>query len=265
MNSKGAETHEMGKADQRLFKILTKSVRSGVSKRYEGTDVVLEFNNKCFRFRASLVAKTIAKGWAEEGSNTLRITRAGLDQFSRQDDSGKAISTSPGRQVQRNKPQYNDAESPLLRLYTRKFPNGRRYLDDSEFAAGERLRTDFEKGQLQPRITASLSTSVGGSGGSGLFGAADISDFALDARNRFQKAVVSIGPELSDIAIDICCFLKGFETVEREKQWPPRSAKLMLKTALAQLSRHYGFSSPENTTGNRITAWGDDNYRPNAM
>ena len=89
-----------------------------------------------------------------------------------------------------------------------------------------------------------------------------MTDFAIDNRAYVEKAVASLGPELSGIALDICCFLKGLELVERERRWPPRSAKLMLKTALSILARHYGFSQNYSRAAGKIEHWGGDGYRP---
>lgn len=66
-----------------------------------------------------------------------------------------------------------------------------------------------------------------------------------------------MGPELSGVALDVCCFMKGLELVERERQWPARSAKLMLKTALLALHRYY---TPPAREGTRH--WGEAGYRP---
>ena len=76
------------------------------------------------------------------------------------------------------------------------------------------------------------------------------------ARKRVHAAMDSAGPEFAGLLIDVCCFLKGLEDVERERQWPPRSAKLVLQLGLDCLARHYGLRSElrgrENTA---MRAW----------
>lgn len=153
-------------------------------------------------------------------------------------------------------------ESPLSRLFLRKTKSGKTYLTQEEFEAGERFRKDFERGQLQPRISASLSGCVGSSGSSHQQRSGDITDLAIDSRKKINSAIKQLGPELSGIALDVCCFLKGLETVERERFWPPRSAKLMLKTSLSVLARHYGISGHQNTRQGKTHFWGSADYRP---
>ncbi len=134
----------------------------------------------------------------------------------------------------------NDAESPLTRLRSRAASDGRKWVSDAGFAAGERLRRDFEFGNLRQSVSSNWNLA-GGSAKSSANGAkADLSDNALDARARLEKAIASLGPDLSGVVMDVCCFLKGLETVERDRRWPPRSAKLMLRTGLDLLACHYG-------------------------
>jgi hypothetical protein len=153
----------------------------------------------------------------------------------------------------------NLLESPLGAIARLKGRDGEAFLTVEAVEAGERLLADFTRGQLQPRITASweprLATSAKGQRG----GQAEIADSALAARARFAEAVEAMGPELAGVAIDVCCFSKGLELVERERQWPSRSAKLMLRTALLALARHYAPPPRKARHGHR---WGTDDYRP---
>lgn len=157
--------------------------------------------------------------------------------------------------------EINLAESPLGQLARRKAKDGSPFLSRLEFEAGERLRSDYTRGSLMPRLGANWEASVasGRRGGSG--GGAELAEAALAARQRVDRAVKAVGPELSGLLVDVCCFLKGLETVERERAWPVRSAKVLLKTALGMLARHY---YPPRNAGDREPAlhWGADDYRP---
>jgi hypothetical protein len=156
----------------------------------------------------------------------------------------------------------NLAESPLAQLARRKGKDGLPFLDEKEFGAGERLRADYTRGLIMPRLGANWEASVAsgrrsGSGG----GIAGLTDAALAARQRVENAVADVGPELSGVLIDVCCFLKGLEQVETERRWPVRSAKVVLKTALGALARHY---APPAPSGRRkpVLHWGAEDYRP---
>lgn len=157
----------------------------------------------------------------------------------------------------------NMAESPLALLYRLNKQTGKRFLSDEEFQAGERLRADFTRGNMLPSITANWEaiTTKRSRGERG--GVADLSDHALDCRARVDKALKAVGPELSGVLLDICCFLKGLELVERERTWPARSAKMLLKTALSILHRHYtSGKGPETDFTGTLFHWGDTDYRP---
>jgi hypothetical protein len=154
-------------------------------------------------------------------------------------------------------------DSPLSSVARLKDRDRKPYLPEDAIDAGERLASDFTRGQLQPRITASWEPrlSARSRGSSGIpAGQADIADSAIEARRRFGEAVEALGPDLSGVAVDVCCFAKGLELIERERQWPARSAKLMLRTALLALARHY--APPQERRPRRAHHWGDQDFRP---
>ncbi|MGH6763066.1 MAG: DUF6456 domain-containing protein [Phyllobacterium sp.] len=166
-----------------------------------------------------------------------------------------------GKAENRGRPRVNNLESPLSALYHRKTADGVSFLTDAEFKAGEQLRRDFTCANLMPRVTANWEAGVGGRGRSYGNGVAELTDMMLAARFRVEKAMAAVGPELAGVLLDVCCFLKGLEMVERERRWPVRSAKLLLKTALSVLDRHY--NPPAQDRFNRsIVHWGTQDYRP---
>lgn len=166
----------------------------------------------------------------------------------------ETLVTADGRQAVRR----NLQESPLFPLLRLKEKDGRAFLNAEAVSAGERLAADFDFAGLQPRMTARwqprLSTRVRGAPPP----AVELADNRLAARTRVARAVEAMGPELSGVALDVCCFGKGLETVERERQWPARSAKLMLRAALLSLARHYA-PPPARS---RPRHWGEEGFRP---
>lgn len=153
----------------------------------------------------------------------------------------------------------NMAESPLSALSRLKEKSGEAYLGEEALAAGDRFAADFERAGLQPRITASWEPRLAGRLRGQPSAAGDLTDSTLGARDRLNAAIEAVGPELSGVVLDVCCFMKGLETVERERQWPARSAKLMLRTGLMALARHY---APPARQSRREHRWGADDYRP---
>lgn len=157
----------------------------------------------------------------------------------------------------------NHDESPLSWLRRRRDRDGRPLVDAAEFAAGERLRADYTRGQLMPRITANWSAAVASRlrGGDG---ASEITEVALAARLRVERALTAVGPELGGLLVDFCCFLKGLEEIERERRWPARSAKVALRMALSALARHYGLAQEARgrERAPKIVHWGTEDYRP---
>jgi hypothetical protein len=134
----------------------------------------------------------------------------------------------------------DEAESPLAWLARRRGRDGRALIAPHQLQAGERLRADFTLAHLMPSVTSNLTNPVAsGRRGRGP-GLQHFTDTMLEARRRVHEAQDAVGPEFAGLLLDVCCFLKRLEDIERERVWPARSAKVVLQLGLDRLARHYG-------------------------
>jgi hypothetical protein len=127
----------------------------------------------------------------------------------------------------------NSTESPLGWLFARGFVTQR------QFDAGERLRSDWERAQLSPRITMAWDAApvARGRGGSG--DGADLTGAQIDAKRRFNEAVGRAGPGLADILWRVVCAGEGMRDAETALGWPARAGKLVLTFALDRIADYY--------------------------
>lgn len=211
---------------------------------------------RTMRVSAVIVEEFLARGWiAPRGTTpeTFALSETGAQWLARSgapDPFGTAqqelaevsIMTPDGaRSV-----TINEVESPIARLRIRG------QITPVQFEAGERLRQDFTLAGMMPRLCADLSAPISNSARGAK--TVPMTEKLIAARQRFRLAMASVGPGLSDLLFDVCCHLKGLETVEAANAWPMRSAGIVLRIALDRLAVHYGIAS-QSSSRSRIRAW----------
>ena len=127
----------------------------------------------------------------------------------------------------------NAAESPLGWLFARGL------VSRAQFDAGERLRSDWERAQLAPRVTMSWDCApvARGRAGGGL--EVNLTSSQIDAKRRFEDAVRNAGPGLADILWRVVCAGEGMREAETALGWPARAGKLVLSLALDRVAAFY--------------------------
>src|SRR6185295_18459107 len=108
----------------------------------------------------------------------------------------------------------NDSESPLAWLARHKGRDGCAMISPNQFIAGEKLRADFTRGHLSPRVTSDWSAPTAGRSRTSGSGAGEMTDLVVASRQRVRLAMEACGPEFSGLLMDVCCFLRGLEEVE---------------------------------------------------
>ena len=135
-----------------------------------------------------------------------------------------------GPKAGRRRVTVNLAESPLTWLHARG------HLSDTQLAAGECLRRDFERAQLAPGVTMRWdAVRIAGTGERGL----NPTERQLAARQRFDGALAAAGKDLADILWRVVCAGESIPTAERALAWPVRSGKLVLRIALDRVAGFY--------------------------
>ncbi|GIT92160.1 helix-turn-helix domain containing protein [Jannaschia pagri] len=132
----------------------------------------------------------------------------------------------------------NLAESPLGMLARKKDKDGKPFLPMDLVVAGERLREDFERAQMGPRVGQNWDRFLT-AGDRGSFGADDAVSGSASARAKVSEALRALGPGLGDVVLRVCCFLEGLEAAEKRMGWSARSGKIVLRIALQRLKDHY--------------------------
>jgi Domain of unknown function (DUF6456) len=133
------------------------------------------------------------------------------------------------------------AESPLAWLHTRRDSTGQPLISDEQYCAGLRLHSDFIASHLSPRTTVNWENPVSGAPmAAPRHDLMHQSEKILAAKKRYYAALDAVGPELSRILVEVCCFATGIEAAERILGWPRRSGKVVLQLALTSLARVYG-------------------------
>ncbi len=127
----------------------------------------------------------------------------------------------------------NMLESPLGWLFVRGLVTRRQY------EAGERLRADWERAQLSPRVTMAWDLAPVANGRSGSAPRSDLNGAQMDARKRFDGAIAEAGSGLADILWRIVCAGEGMREAETALGWPARAGKLVLTLALDRVADYY--------------------------
>jgi hypothetical protein len=271
MNKHQNDTNPIPLPDPQLLRLLRSVGRGPVLLRYAEGSVVIVVGEAERRFPQSVLETAISSGLLRIDANHVSPTENAAPFLKRamtkdreeifQEQHRECETVSVEIDGARQSARRNAISSPLMALLRLKDRDGQMFFPAETVEAGERLAGDFHRGHLSPRITASWEPRLSASSKVKTNSAADLSDTALAARLRFSRAADAMGPELAGVAIDVCCFEKGLEAVERERQWPVRSAKLMLRAALQALARHY--APPPVSRKRESHHWGAEDYRPN--
>jgi hypothetical protein len=149
-----------------------------------------------------------------------------------------------------------ESQSAVLdQLRQRADTSGRPWIGPAAHLAGERLAAELTFAGMLPKMTMDWSRGAPSDRGGARHGL-NATEAATSARQRADQALRAVGPDFAGVLIDVCGFDKGLETLERERNWPVRSAKVVVRLALDALARHYGYAdTAEGRAAKRSEVW----------
>lgn len=127
----------------------------------------------------------------------------------------------------------NLAESPLGWLLARGL------IDQRQFDAGEKLRSDWERANLSPSLTMRWDPAPRSGARRGSEDHLEPTERQAAARQRFDAAITALGRDLNDIAWRVICSGEAMPMAEKALGWPVRSGRLVLRMALDRLADFY--------------------------
>jgi hypothetical protein len=177
-------------------------------------------------------------GLATAEGDTLLLTPAGRRWRAPPRTTDRAIGsgTAPDGRRPARSVRMNQAESALTWLAARGL------ISATQLQAGERLRADWTRAQLDPTITMNWDAAPGRTGPRGPAEPLGAGPAQIAAKRRFEAAVQAAGPGLADMLWRVVCDGTGLEAAERAMRWPPRSGRVVLALALDRLAAHYGMT-----------------------
>lgn len=114
-----------------------------------------------------------------------------------------------------------------------------RFLAAHHVEAARRLARLFDRARMMQRVTMSYDPARAG-GGRDRPRQGDLADSAIQARRLLDGLARRMPRDCWNMLTDVCGFDKGLQQIETERNWPRRSAKLVLRIGLDQLTSIMG-------------------------
>lgn len=203
----------------------------------EGKWVVLDGANRC-SLPNEVVNALISQGVLTKGGNGLLTTPEARSWLKRQhlrllqEDNHLPQPTGP----------VVGANDTIARLSRANKGEAEAFLLPHHVLVANRVSILIERSRLRPNITQNLSV-LRQPKGTTPAGIADLSDMSLDCRKKLTELISHLPKDCAAVVVDICGFDKGLQQIEFERQWPRRSAKLVLRMGLDHAAEFWNINA----------------------